>query len=109
MRPPVAPIGWPSEMPDPLTLRISFRLSSSDQPQPLSTASTCGAKASLSSTRSISSQPSPPRANSRDRESDVSGKSVPLRVEPGGRRFINKQIIHLHNTYIFSLIHTLIP
>ena len=38
--------------------------SRSFQPQPLSTASTCDAKASFSSTRSISSQPSPVRANS---------------------------------------------
>jgi hypothetical protein len=43
----------------------TLRLSRSSQPQPLSTASTCGAKASLSSTRSISSQPSPVRANRR--------------------------------------------
>ena len=56
---------WPSDMPEPLTFKIAFRLSSSDQPQPLSTASTCGAKASLSSTRSMSPQPRPLRANSR--------------------------------------------
>ena len=61
MRPPVAPIGWPSEMPEPLT----FSRSRSSQPQPFSTASTWGAKASFSSTRSMSSQPSPVRANSR--------------------------------------------
>ena len=32
MRPPVAPIGWPSEMPEPLTLTRSR--SASDSPQP---------------------------------------------------------------------------
>ena len=61
MRPPVAPIGWPRLMPEPLT----FSRSRSSQPQPFSTASTCGAKASFSSTRSMSSQPSPVRSKSR--------------------------------------------
>ena len=61
IRPPVAPMGWPSEMPEPLT----FSRSRSSQPQPFSTASTCGAKASFSSTRSMSSQDRPVRSKSR--------------------------------------------
>src|SRR5580658_8577132 len=61
MRPPVAPMGWPRLMPEPFTLSRSR----SSQPQPLSTASTWGAKASFSSTRSMSSQESPVRSKRR--------------------------------------------
>ena len=55
MRAPVAAMGWPSEMPEPLT----FRLSSWGSFHSRSTASTWAAKASLSSMRSMSSRERP--------------------------------------------------
>lgn len=45
MRTPVAAIGCPNEMPEPFTLSLS----GSFQPQPLSTARACAAKASFNS------------------------------------------------------------
>src|SRR5699024_2475746 len=61
MRTPVAPTGWPSEMPEPCT----FVRSKSDSPKPHSrvTASACAAKASLSSMRSRSLIPRPARSS----------------------------------------------
>src|SRR3546814_10525903 len=55
MRAPDTPIGGPSEIPDPLTLSRSCQLLSALRPQALTTARTCGAKASSSSIRSIAS------------------------------------------------------
>ena len=56
MRAPVAGMGWPSEMPEPLTLSFASTSASSCMPQPWRTARTWEAKASLSSTTSISSR-----------------------------------------------------
>src|SRR3546814_10131816 len=55
MRAPDTPIGGPNEIPDPLTLSRSCQLLSALRPQALTTARTCGAKASSSSIRSIAS------------------------------------------------------
>src|SRR3546814_15808898 len=55
MRAPDTPIGGPNEIPDPLTLSRSCQLLSALRPQALTTARTCGAKASSSSLRSIAS------------------------------------------------------
>ena len=55
MRAPVAAMGWPREMPDPLT----FSLSSLGSFHSRSTDSTWAAKASFSSIRSMSSRDIP--------------------------------------------------
>ncbi len=62
IRPPVAPIGCPSEMPEPFTFSRSST-SARVSPHPCRTASTCTAKASLTSIRSRSSKPIPARSS----------------------------------------------
>src|SRR5690242_21492828 len=57
IRPPVAPIGWPSEMPEPLTLTRSRSASVSFHSR--KQAMTCAANASLISRRSTSAQSMP--------------------------------------------------
>ncbi|OLT14175.1 hypothetical protein BJF79_03195 [Actinomadura sp. CNU-125] len=57
----VAPTGWPSEMPDPLTLTRSQ--SPSARPHSRPTARTCAANASFSSMRSMSARVSPAAAS----------------------------------------------
>jgi hypothetical protein len=61
------------------------------QPQPLSTASTCGAKASFSSTRSMSFQPRPVRLNSR---STAGTGPMPMREgsQPAAAQLTNQPI-----------------
>ena len=61
MRAPVAPTGWPREMPDPWTLTRSQ--SASFRPHSRATARTCAANASFSSMRSTSASVIPARSS----------------------------------------------
>src|SRR5882757_7108484 len=71
IRPPVAPTGWPSEIPEPLT----FIRSKSAAPnfQSRVTASTCAAKASFSSMRSRSDIARPARSRARAVATTIDG------------------------------------
>ena len=84
MRVPVQPIGWPRAMAPPFTLSLSGAIGTSRV-----TAITCGAKASLSSTRSTASTVSPVRACSFRRAGTgpmpITRGSTPALAQPSRR------------------------